>query len=1085
MNPWLSVSGEAGIKAFICYRRAQDDLGIVLLRDRIVQHFGVDSVFVDVHGIPPGKDFRTVLTESVSACDVLLVIITDKWLSLQHEDGRRRLDMEDDFVRIEIETALAREIQIIPVLLGKATLPAARALPESIRALAYRQAVSVRGGLDCDRDLDRLTDALKQIAASLDSVRKEWNLLIDSVERGDWLLAGQMRGSAAVKKELQATAQYRALEALRAQVEHLRDGAAALELSDLPTAHSAFAGVAAGAPPIVAASKAFVALGARLCEAALDLAALHEADREFRQIALQSPQGAKVPGERQVNELLQRLLRDAEYQDAARQYEEGDFESAARRFDLLDYRDAKERLARCTEWMAIVREIREQKWDGARKQLRAFAARWDEPRARHALKWCASASSIVPALQQLAAGEDIADERVLWDGGPSPYKVLHLSPAATPREYDDRSYALQEQPGGMTLLQRASWDALRLIDRRLIADFSLYSVRDPESAHEALERHFRFDAQATPAEVLARIRNAAGAVVVKSVVAELGDGRGVLHALTRNYDEAIDAFSELARHTPWDSRALHHLGLAAYTKAHLARENDDTGDTWETVAMAWGAVFADTRFWRWWWAQRRRNYPVPDEEQVSAARTKLRAFLVEELKSATDRDFALADVFRIELNAARAVDALGGIPVGSGPQRRVVSGPRGIAALGLESALASWIATFPLDVLSGETPQRNVCVAFSTIAPAQLLFEEGWYEDAIALLEADDSGESFATRNPGFASIRAGRGPTLFQSVRRALLRQARMKAALAAVSEVPVNLEDAVTHWNRALTLTEGARDAERLRSEIRDVVVGRCQVLQNQESEGRPRLESLNDAVKLAQEATQNWDNAEGALRQTLAEALLDRATHLSNEFDMEKEARDDALRACGLAPESLHAVLVLCATSLHYAKELHRHGKPDLAEALVREVTERLAEAERLFPGNSDLQATSRVAQETAALLAGGAASLERALESLGKVAAESRTAHADTRLAQAMVLEAQSDFPRAIELYWQLAQAAPPGEGESIGRLSWCYRMWLLHLRDSGDADGYQRVARDASARCPNAAALSDFFDVLPGQEREAT
>lgn len=51
----------------------------------------------------------------MAKCQVALVIIGEQWLNTTDGTGNRRLDSEQDFVRIEIETALAREIPIIPL----------------------------------------------------------------------------------------------------------------------------------------------------------------------------------------------------------------------------------------------------------------------------------------------------------------------------------------------------------------------------------------------------------------------------------------------------------------------------------------------------------------------------------------------------------------------------------------------------------------------------------------------------------------------------------------------------------------------------------------------------------------------------------------------------------------------------------------------------------------------------------------------------------------------------------------------------------------------------------------------------------
>jgi hypothetical protein len=67
-------------------------------------------------------------------------------------------------VRIEVETALTRDIPIIPVLLDGATMPSWRDLPKSLRAFADRNAAEVDGGRDFHRHMDRLIRAIDRIA---------------------------------------------------------------------------------------------------------------------------------------------------------------------------------------------------------------------------------------------------------------------------------------------------------------------------------------------------------------------------------------------------------------------------------------------------------------------------------------------------------------------------------------------------------------------------------------------------------------------------------------------------------------------------------------------------------------------------------------------------------------------------------------------------------------------------------------------------------------------------------------------------------------------------------------------------------
>jgi hypothetical protein len=73
----------------------------------------------------------------------MLVLIGPEWLNARDEQGNRRLDFPDDWVRLEIARALKQKITVIPVRVNGATLPLRGALPEDIRGLLDHQAVSV------------------------------------------------------------------------------------------------------------------------------------------------------------------------------------------------------------------------------------------------------------------------------------------------------------------------------------------------------------------------------------------------------------------------------------------------------------------------------------------------------------------------------------------------------------------------------------------------------------------------------------------------------------------------------------------------------------------------------------------------------------------------------------------------------------------------------------------------------------------------------------------------------------------------------------------------------------------------------
>ena len=149
-------------KLFISYRR-DDSPGLAgRIYDRLEDHFGSDAVFMDVDSIPYGVDFRQYLTDAVGQCDVLLAVIAERWLSIK-QGGKRRLDDPDDFVRIEIETALARGIPVIPVLIGATPMPNEEELPTDLRPLAFRNAAAVDTGPDFHHHVDRLIRKIEEL----------------------------------------------------------------------------------------------------------------------------------------------------------------------------------------------------------------------------------------------------------------------------------------------------------------------------------------------------------------------------------------------------------------------------------------------------------------------------------------------------------------------------------------------------------------------------------------------------------------------------------------------------------------------------------------------------------------------------------------------------------------------------------------------------------------------------------------------------------------------------------------------------------------------------------------------------------
>ncbi|MEL7445466.1 MAG: SUMF1/EgtB/PvdO family nonheme iron enzyme [Pseudomonadota bacterium] len=127
---------------FISYRRSDSQWAASRLFDTLAQAFPNDQLFMDVDSIDPGQDFITVLEDKIAQCDVFLALIGPRWLTDSLIEGQRRIDDPEDFVRIEIGRALARDETVtIPILLDGAEVPQEGELPDSLRPLARRQFV--------------------------------------------------------------------------------------------------------------------------------------------------------------------------------------------------------------------------------------------------------------------------------------------------------------------------------------------------------------------------------------------------------------------------------------------------------------------------------------------------------------------------------------------------------------------------------------------------------------------------------------------------------------------------------------------------------------------------------------------------------------------------------------------------------------------------------------------------------------------------------------------------------------------------------------------------------------------------------
>ena len=131
---------------FISYRREDSSGWVGHLASLLRGHFSADEVFMDIHTIEPGMDFVEALTNHLRSCDVLLAVIGPHWLTTNDPCGRQRLKGPTDYIRLEITTALERNIRVIPVLVGGAPMPTVAACRLGRRQL-WQVSTSIFPGL--------------------------------------------------------------------------------------------------------------------------------------------------------------------------------------------------------------------------------------------------------------------------------------------------------------------------------------------------------------------------------------------------------------------------------------------------------------------------------------------------------------------------------------------------------------------------------------------------------------------------------------------------------------------------------------------------------------------------------------------------------------------------------------------------------------------------------------------------------------------------------------------------------------------------------------------------------------------------
>lgn len=160
-KPQKSQAATSGNESvFISYRRDDSSGYTLAIYEKLKSILGDEAVFMDMDDIPHGENFAKHIEKVLGEADTVLVMIGQRWLNAANEHGRR-LDNPSDFVRMEVATALTKNLRVIPVLLRGAQMPEPQSLPEELQDLCMRNAIRIHDD-QFDASIQRLIQSINR-----------------------------------------------------------------------------------------------------------------------------------------------------------------------------------------------------------------------------------------------------------------------------------------------------------------------------------------------------------------------------------------------------------------------------------------------------------------------------------------------------------------------------------------------------------------------------------------------------------------------------------------------------------------------------------------------------------------------------------------------------------------------------------------------------------------------------------------------------------------------------------------------------------------------------------------------------------
>lgn len=152
-------------EVFISYRREDSADVSGRLYDSLASEFGHERVFKDVDSTRLGFSFTDQIASHMKSCRVAIILIGPDWIGRNAAENSRRIDSEEDFVRLEVRELLLKGVPVIPVLVRGASMPSEHELPDDIKDLSKRNGIKLRPDPDFHNDAGRLKQSIREFLA--------------------------------------------------------------------------------------------------------------------------------------------------------------------------------------------------------------------------------------------------------------------------------------------------------------------------------------------------------------------------------------------------------------------------------------------------------------------------------------------------------------------------------------------------------------------------------------------------------------------------------------------------------------------------------------------------------------------------------------------------------------------------------------------------------------------------------------------------------------------------------------------------------------------------------------------------------